>query len=133
MSGVSDYPPAMPPYDPSGRSGPPAYGPQRDHPQATTALVLGILGIVVCFVLAPVAWVVGGRAVREIDASHGALGGRGSANAGRILGIVGTLLVVLGLVVGGVFLALLVVGGTVQTEFQGTCTHVNADGTTTDC
>jgi uncharacterized membrane protein YjgN (DUF898 family) len=75
---------------------PVAYAP--DHPRATTALVLGILGIVLCQVVAPFAWRIGKRTVDEIDASHGQLGGRGSAQAGYVLGIIGTALLVLGLV-----------------------------------
>jgi hypothetical protein len=122
----------MPPYDPSS-PGPHAHGVQREHPRATTALVLGILGLVLCQVLSPFAWVIGGRAVREIDASQGVLGGRGSANAGRILGIVGTVLLVAGLVVGAVLIVGLAVGSSVQTEFDSTCTHVRADGTTVPC
>jgi len=72
----------------------PPYGPPQDHPQATTALILGILGIVLCQALAPFALVVGRKAVREIDASGGMIGGRGNAQAGYILGIVGTVLLV---------------------------------------
>lgn len=68
------------------------YAPPQDHPQATTILVLGILGLVLCQVLSPFAWVMGNRVVREIDASGGRVGGRGSANAGRICGIVGSVL-----------------------------------------
>jgi len=63
-------------------------------------LVLGILSLVVCGVLGPFAWVMGNRALREIDASQltaQPLGGRETVNVGRILGIVGTVLVVLGL------------------------------------
>lgn len=132
MAGVSDYPPPMPPYDPSA-PGPHAQGVPREHPRATTALVLGILGLVLCQVLSPFAWAVGGRAVREIDASGGALGGRGSANAGRILGIVGTALLVVGLVVGAVLVVGLVAGSSVQTEFRSTCTHVGPDGASSPC
>lgn len=89
MSSVTMPPSSPPPYDagPSGHSAPPP-----DHPQAITALVLGILGVVLCGVLAPFAWVIGGRAVADIDASHGTIGGRGAASAGRVLGIVGTVL-----------------------------------------
>lgn len=76
---------------------PPYYIPPK-HPQATTAMVLGILGIAVCGVLAPIAWNIGGKAVNEIDANPAAYSGRGEANAGKILGIVGTCLLVLGLV-----------------------------------
>ncbi|QWZ07015.1 hypothetical protein KRR39_16075 [Nocardioides panacis] len=76
---------------------PMAYAP--DHPRATTSLILGILGIVICGIIAPFAWRMGKRTVDEIDASHGQLGGRGSAQAGYILGIVGTILLGLGLLV----------------------------------
>jgi hypothetical protein len=95
--------------------------------------VLGILGLVLCQVLSPFAWVIGGRAVREIDASRGTVGGRGSANAGRILGIVGTVLLAGALVVGAVLVAGLVVGSSVQSELDSSCTHVRADGTTAPC
>ena len=77
----------------------PPYGPPPpNHPQAITVLVLGILGLVVCGILGPFAWVMGNGAVREIDASRGALGGRTEANVGRILGIVATALLIVGLV-----------------------------------
>lgn len=66
-----------------------------DHPRAVTSLVLGILGIVLCGVLAPFAWVIGSRTLNEIDASNGRVGGRGAAQAGYILGIVGTVLLVI--------------------------------------
>jgi len=75
---------------------PGTYGPVLpDHPQATTVLVLGIVGAAVCGFVAPVAWVMGNRVVKEIDASNGTLGGRSTANVGRILGIVWTALLVL--------------------------------------
>ena len=86
---------------------PMAYAP--DHPKATTSLVLGILGIVICGIIAPFAWRMGKRTVAEIDASQGQLGGRGSAQAGYILGLIGTILLGLGLLfaVGAVVLGVL--------------------------
>jgi uncharacterized membrane protein YjgN (DUF898 family) len=54
--------------------------------------VLGILGIVVCGVIAPFAWWVGRQTVAEIDASHGQLGGRGAAQTGYVLGVIGSAL-----------------------------------------
>ncbi len=90
-------PQGQPGYPPPGY---PAQAPMQyapEHPKATTSLVLGILGVVLCQVLAPFAWVVGKRTVNEIDASGGRLGGRGSAQAGYVLGIVGTVLLGLGL------------------------------------
>ena len=66
---------------------------------AVTALVLGILGIVLCPLLGPVAWVLGRKGEQEIDHSGGAVGGRGLATAGKILGMVGTAFIVIGLVI----------------------------------
>ena len=98
-----EQPPGQPPYGsyPPNPYGGVPYGsfPQQDHPQAMTVLILGIVGIVVCGVAAPFAWVMGNRVIREIDASGGQMGGRGSANAGRICGIIGTVLIALGLLV----------------------------------
>ncbi len=68
------------------------YGPPPDHPQATTVLILGILGFAVCQVLGIVAWEMGARVKREIDASNGAYGGGSNAHIGMILGIVATCL-----------------------------------------
>ena len=96
----------------------PGYGyPARpaNHPSATTAMVLGLVGlagILFCggltLVVSPFAWAIGGRAVREIDANPGMYGGRDQANAGRIMGIVGTVLLVLGFLALVVFIALAV-------------------------
>jgi len=101
---VTQQPPYGPP--PPNAYGQPAYGfAPREHPKAVTVLVLGIVGLVVCGLAAPFAWTMGNTVVREIDASGGQLGGRGTANAGRICGIIGTcilglsLLFVLGLVI----------------------------------
>jgi hypothetical protein len=76
-----------------------------DHPRAVVSLILGILGILLCSVVAPFALVIGRRTVKEIDASGGTLGGRGMAQAGYILGIIGTVLLAL-IVVGGVTAAI---------------------------
>ena len=93
---------------PSGYGYPAGYGfAAPDHPKASTSLVLGILGVVLCQVVSPFAWVMGRRTVAEIDASQGRFGGRGQAQAGYVLGIVGTVL--LGLAVAGLLLYLVVV------------------------
>lgn len=95
-------PPPQNPYggDPyGGQPGWPPYGPTQDDGQATTALVLGILSVVVCGILAPFALVIGRNSMRRIDASGGRLGGRGRAQAGFILGVIGTVLLVLGVLI----------------------------------
>jgi hypothetical protein len=120
-----DQPPGYgqqpPPYGPGGYPPsaypPPGYGyAPPEHPRAMTSLVLGIVGLVICQVLSPFAWVIGKKAVNEIDASQGRLGGRGSAQAGYILGIVGTVLLCLGAVVFVIWLVLLVAIGTSATN-----------------
>lgn len=80
-----------------------------DHPQSTMVLILGILGLAVCQVLSPVAWVMGGNALREIDASGGRLGGRSAVNAGRICGMVGTVLLIIGVAVAVIAIVLALV------------------------
>jgi hypothetical protein len=103
-----------------GYAAPYGYGAApQNHPSATTALVLsliGLAGIVFCFgltlVLSPFAWRIGASAVREIDASQGRLGGRDQANAGRIMGIIGTVLLALGILLVLGLVALLAAGST---------------------
>ncbi len=108
---------------PQGPYGQPPYGqpqpmfneaPKPNHPQATTSMVLGIVSIVGGFMcllplfMAPVAWIMGSKAVKEIDASGGRLGGRGEAQTGFITGIVGTVLLILA-VIGIILFVVLVV------------------------
>jgi len=114
--------PSYPP--PGGQSGPPPgaapgyppyafSAPRPDHPQATLSLVLGIVGLaggfacLIGFLVAPFAWALGRNALKDIKASQGGLGGEGSARAGMIMGIVGTVILVLGILV----LALVIVVG----------------------
>lgn len=74
--------------------------------QATTALILSIVGIVCCAVAAPVAWYMGNTEVQAIDAGRRDPTNRGTANAAKIIGIVGTVLAVIGIVGYGVLVAL---------------------------
>ena len=98
------------PPPPSGY-GAAAYGPPPpSHPQAVTILVLGILSLVLCGFLGIPAWVMGNRVLREIDSSGGAIGGRGQVQAGRICGIIATVLLIVGVVFLAGLLTLVVVG-----------------------
>ena len=105
----------MPPL-PGGYQPPMGFPPPK-HPQATTVLVLGILGVVLCGVLAPFAWVMGNKAIKEIRANPTAFSGESEVSAGRILGIIGTMLLILGvlvLAVAVVFIGLFSVGTAVE-------------------
>ena len=65
-----------------------------ERSQASIALLLGILGIVFVGIFAPFAWVVGNKELTAIDAGRRPPGNRSAANVGRLLGIVGTVVVV---------------------------------------
>ena len=64
--------------------------PQQSN--ATTVLVLGILSIVVCGVMGPIAWSMGRKELDRISIGEAPQSGYGMTNAGYICGIVGTVL-----------------------------------------
>ena len=70
----------------------------QEDSQATTILVLGILSLVVCQILGPIAWVMGNNELAGIDAGRRPPQNRGTAQAGRILGIIATVLMIIGVV-----------------------------------
>ncbi|MCK4276912.1 MAG: DUF4339 domain-containing protein [Phycisphaerae bacterium] len=55
-------------------------------------LALGILGLLTCFVLGIIAWVMGKSDLREMDAGRMDPSGRGTTQAGKILGMIATIL-----------------------------------------
>ncbi|TWE13158.1 DUF4190 domain-containing protein [Rudaeicoccus suwonensis] len=62
-----------------------------DHPRATLTMVLGILSLVCLGLLAGIpAIVLGYNSLKEVNASNGAVGGKGKIKAGLICGIIGT-------------------------------------------
>jgi hypothetical protein len=67
--------------------------------QASTALILGILGIVCCGPLAVVAWIMANNEQQGIASGRRNPQNEGTANAARIVGIVGTVLFGVGLIV----------------------------------
>ncbi|HEV2852456.1 MAG TPA: DUF4190 domain-containing protein [Thermoanaerobaculia bacterium] len=69
--------------------------PQSASTQAITSLILGILGIFCCGLLAPVAWYLGNQELKAIREGRSSLAGEGLAKAGSILGIIGSILLVL--------------------------------------
>ncbi|MCP4201604.1 MAG: DUF4190 domain-containing protein [bacterium] len=63
----------------------------------TIILVLGILGVICCGLLAPVAWIMGSSELKAIRSGASPAAGEGLAKAGMILGIIGTVLLLLSL------------------------------------
>src|SRR5689334_7312997 len=85
--------PYMPP-PPAPPAAPTAAGSSR----ATTTLVLGILGFLCCQLCAPFAWYFGKKEVQVIKDGTSPAAGQGFAMAGMVLGIIGTILLVLGVI-----------------------------------
>jgi len=89
---------ASAPY-PSPYGRPRSRGYVRPH-RGGAVLALGILGLVVCFICGIIAWAMGSADLREMRAGRMDRSGEGLTNAGKICGIVATILAVVGLVIG---------------------------------
>ena len=72
--------------------------PEKASSKATTALVLGILGIVCCGLCAPFAWFIGSAELKQIKAGLSSQAGKGFAQAGMIMGIIGTILIIISII-----------------------------------
>jgi hypothetical protein len=103
--------------------GQPAYGQpnfgQVPHPEANTALIMGIVslaGTFVCGILCvvgPFAWAKGAKVRREIDADPQRWSGRGEATAGYVMGIITTMLMILAVLV--VIAAIVIIAASADT------------------
>jgi hypothetical protein len=78
---------------------------QRPH-RGTMILIFGILGWVVCFIFAPIAWAMGSADLRDMRRGQMDNSGMSLTQAGMILGMIATIL-------GLLFLALLCLGALV--------------------
>ena len=71
--------------------------------RGTLILVLGILGLVICGPLGIAAWVMGAGDLKQIDAGTMDPAGRSTTQAGKICGIIATILLILGAIIGVLF------------------------------
>lgn len=76
--------------------------------RGTLILVLGILSLVCCHPLGIAAWLMGNTDLKEMAAGTMDPSGQGTTNAGKICGIIGTVLTVIGVLVGIVYLVVVV-------------------------
>lgn len=96
--------------------------PQAGYPeqsQAVTVLVLGILSIVLCQILGPFAWRMGNQELTAIAEGRRSPEGQGMAQAGKVCGIVGTVLLGVVALVLLLLLVLIPVGIITSSEFGG--------------
>lgn len=70
-------------------------------------LAFGILGILCCIVFGILAWVMGSNDLKEMEAGRMDPSGEGMTKAGKILGIIGCVLAVLGILA---WLAMMIFG-----------------------
>jgi hypothetical protein len=71
--------------------------------RGTLILVLGILGLVICAPLSIAAWIMGSGDLKEMDAGTMDPSGRGNTQAGKICGIIGTILLIIVVCIGALF------------------------------
>lgn len=82
----------------------------RPH-RGAIVLVLGILGIVVCFIMGIIAWVMGNTDLSAMRAGTMDPSGEGLTQAGRICGIISVALGVLGFCLGIVWIIFVIALG----------------------
>jgi predicted Zn finger-like uncharacterized protein len=82
------------------------YEPHR----GTTILVLGILSLVVCAFLGPFAWVMGNGDMRKIREGTMDPEGEGTTQAGRICGMISTILMIVGCAIYGLIIMIALAG-----------------------
>lgn len=105
---MSDQP--FQPYQPQSYGQPYPALPQP-HPQGTTVLVLGVLGFFVTL-CAPFAWYIGSKALKEIEASGARYSNEDQIRVGRVLGMIITILAIIGLVFALIFLIIAAIAAT---------------------
>jgi hypothetical protein len=110
------------PYDPNANpyqaQGPQPYGqPYQavapEHPQGTTILVLGIVGLFFT-ICAPIAWFMGSKALKEIKASGITYSNEQQIVIGRILGMVLTIIALVALVFMIIFFIIIAITAATQ-------------------
>jgi hypothetical protein len=74
--------------------------------RGTMILVFGILGLVICMPLGIVAWVMGNTDLKAMDAGTMDPEGRGITHAGKIIGMIATILAIIGIVLWFVIFAI---------------------------
>ncbi len=91
------------------------------HPQSQTAMILGIVSIaggLTCLLpifLSPLAWYLGAKSRREIQTEPFRWTGLSESSAGMILGIIGSVLLILGLVLLAAITSLIVIADSTST------------------
>lgn len=95
----------------------PTYSPQLQLHRGGIILALGILSIAMCFVCRIIAWVMANNDLRMMAVGQMDPSGRGTTRAGKVCGIIGTVLGLLG--VAWVLFWMILFGGLVAAGANG--------------
>ena len=95
---VSGAPPGSGWGGPPGSGWGPAFVTYPEANSAIKALALSIVGLLCCFVLPPIAWAMAHGELKAIDAGRRSPSPRSIAVVARVLGIIGTAIVLIGLI-----------------------------------
>ena len=86
--------------------------------RGTPVLVLGILGIFICPICGIIAWVMGNKDLKLMAAGQMDPEGEGQTKAGKICGMIGTILWILGIIAYIVIIIVFVGAAANSPEFQ---------------
>lgn len=87
--------------------------PMQPH-RGTTILVLGILGLVVCPICGIIAWIMGNGDMKKIEAGLMDPEGLSQTKAGKICGIIATILAIVVTVIYAIVIIFALVAGAAQ-------------------
>lgn len=93
------------PQTPNYQVGQPPQGSHQKPGRGTLILVMGLLGIIVCFIFGILAWIWGKQDLAEMDAGIMDPTDRGITKAGYILGIIGCVLGIIAIAFFGIVIA----------------------------
>lgn len=77
---------------------PPSHSGQMRSHRGIMILIFGILGIVFCIIFGILAWAMGSKDIKEMDAGRMDPSGRGMTQVGRILGMVSVVLWIIAII-----------------------------------
>lgn len=106
MSNFNTQPPQGQPY-PSQDGYPPNSGQYLQPHRGATILVLGILGLVTCAILGIIAWVMGNNDLQAMDSGQMDRSGRDMTQAGRVCGMIATILWLASLFIAFIYIIIL--------------------------
>lgn len=93
---------------------PPSAPAEKASGKALAALILGIIGLLCCNLLGPVAWIIGSQEKKAIAQGESSKAGETMAQIGFILGIIDTVILILTILGGACYGILIIIAASQQ-------------------